>query len=188
MSLRNPDDKPRDEPAADDQHPSGAFPQDPSEFDSDPRVSFSQLDNRFILETEDGQEFEYDTALKRWVLTVRPSLASAVFIRGACTPGILPKAVADHCATYLQVDDALLEQQRQAYKVEGVDEDESVTSSQLKKKRKHGEDVRSLSLPIDQNCSITNSNMAFSRRMGRKRRRRVSTQRCLSRQYPSIPR
>ncbi|BAE64123.1 unnamed protein product [Aspergillus oryzae RIB40] len=52
--------------------PEGAssnFPQDPSEFDSDPRISFSKLDDKFILETDDGQEFEYDTALKRWIPT-----------------------------------------------------------------------------------------------------------------------
>jgi HIV Tat-specific factor 1 len=49
----------------------GGFPIDPADFDSDPRISFSKLDNKFILETEDGQEFEYDTALKRWVQTVR---------------------------------------------------------------------------------------------------------------------
>jgi hypothetical protein len=54
--------------------------------------------------------------------------------------------VTDHSTASLQVDDALLEQQRQAYKVEGVEEDESVTRSQLKKKRKNGEDVRSLFL------------------------------------------
>jgi hypothetical protein len=35
-----------------------------------------------------------------------------------------------------QVDDALLEQQREAYKVQGVDNDEVVTKQQLKKKRK----------------------------------------------------
>lgn len=46
------------------------FPQDPSEFNSDPRISFSKLDDRFILETEDGQEFVYDSVLKRWVQTV----------------------------------------------------------------------------------------------------------------------
>jgi HIV Tat-specific factor 1 len=46
------------------------FPSDPSEFDSDPRISFSKLDQKFILETEDGQEFEYDSALKRWIPTV----------------------------------------------------------------------------------------------------------------------
>jgi hypothetical protein len=47
-----------------------AFPQDPAEFDSDPRISFSMLDNKFILETDDGQEFEYDTGIKRWVQKV----------------------------------------------------------------------------------------------------------------------
>ena len=48
----------------------GGFPQDPAEFDSDPRISFSKLDNKFILETEDGQEYVYDTVLKRWIPTV----------------------------------------------------------------------------------------------------------------------
>ncbi|KAL1862157.1 hypothetical protein Plec18170_000981 [Paecilomyces lecythidis] len=101
MSLRNPDER---APApAPNQAPTADFPRDPEDFDSDPRISFSKLDNKFILETEDGQEFEYDTALKRWVQTV---------------------------------DDELLEQQRQAYKVEGVDEDETVTAQQLRKKRK----------------------------------------------------
>ncbi|KAL4892189.1 hypothetical protein BDV59DRAFT_180266 [Aspergillus ambiguus] len=51
-----------------------SFPQDPSEFDSDPRISFSKLDDQFILETEDGQEFRYDTVLKRWILTVDEDL------------------------------------------------------------------------------------------------------------------
>ncbi|KAJ9292548.1 hypothetical protein DTO271G3_8705 [Paecilomyces variotii] len=101
MSLRNPDE--RAPVPAPDQAPAADFPRDPEEFDSDPRISFSKLDNKFILETEDGQEFEYDTALKRWVQTV---------------------------------DDELLEQQRQAYKVEGVDEEETVSAQQLRKKRK----------------------------------------------------
>lgn len=46
------------------------FPRSPSQFDDDPRISFSKLDNRYILETEDGAEFEYDSALKRWVASV----------------------------------------------------------------------------------------------------------------------
>ena len=46
------------------------FPTDPSEFDSDPRISFSRLDDRFVLETGDGQEYEYNGVLKRWVLSV----------------------------------------------------------------------------------------------------------------------
>ncbi|PYH99383.1 putative nuclear mRNA splicing factor-associated protein [Aspergillus ellipticus CBS 707.79] len=83
--------------------PAGSFPQDPSEFDSDPRISFSKLDNRFILETEEGQEYVYDTILKRWIPTV---------------------------------DDDLLRQQQEAYKVHGVDESEEITAAYLKKKRK----------------------------------------------------
>jgi HIV Tat-specific factor 1 len=76
MSLRNPDARAApDEPisaggAGGAGAGAGGFPQDPSEFDSDPRISFSKLDNKFILETEDGQEFEYDSALKRWVQAV----------------------------------------------------------------------------------------------------------------------
>lgn len=46
------------------------FPQSPSSFDADPRVSFSKLDNTFILETEEGNEFEWDTTLKRWIPVV----------------------------------------------------------------------------------------------------------------------
>lgn len=70
METRNPNDG---EPG-----PLASFPKDPAEFDSDPRISFSKLDDKFILEAEDGQEYEYDTALKRWILTVcahSPSLA-----------------------------------------------------------------------------------------------------------------
>ncbi|RHZ69679.1 hypothetical protein CDV55_108065 [Aspergillus turcosus] len=83
--------------------PFSNLPQDPAEFDSDPRISFSKLDNKFILETEDGQEFEYDTVFKRWIPTV---------------------------------DDDLLQQQQEAYKIQGVDENEQVTAQQLRKKRK----------------------------------------------------
>lgn len=60
------------------------FPTDPNDFDSDPRISFSKLDNKFILETEDGQEFEYDSAIKRWVHQVRllrPSCALRISLR-----------------------------------------------------------------------------------------------------------
>jgi hypothetical protein len=56
--------------------PSRNFPQDPSEFDSDPRISFSKLDDKFILETDDGQEFVFDSVIKRWVRTVWTLLAA----------------------------------------------------------------------------------------------------------------
>ena len=48
-----------------------SFPQNVEDFESDPRVSFWKLDNKYILETEDGQEYEYDEKLKRWVQAVR---------------------------------------------------------------------------------------------------------------------
>ncbi|KAI4203720.1 MAG: hypothetical protein LQ346_001730 [Caloplaca aetnensis] len=86
-----------------------SFPTNPADFDADDRISFSKLDNKFILETEDGQEFEFDDALKRWV----PSL-----------------------------DNALLEQQRQAYAVQGVDESEPAGPQKKKRKQEYvnGED------------------------------------------------
>ncbi|EXJ82145.1 hypothetical protein A1O1_08214 [Capronia coronata CBS 617.96] len=90
---------------ADEEHPEeglrSGFPQSPSSFDADPRVSFSKLDNKFILETEEG-EFEWDIALKRWI----PVL-----------------------------DQSLLEQQSEIYKVPGVDE--NAAQARDKKKRKH---------------------------------------------------
>lgn len=49
-----------------------SFPQNPEDFDADPRISFSKLDNKFILELDDEHEYEYDDALKRWVPVVRP--------------------------------------------------------------------------------------------------------------------
>ena len=50
--------------------PKSSFPQNPEEFDADPRVSFSKLVDKFILETDDGQEYEFDDVLKRWVPVV----------------------------------------------------------------------------------------------------------------------
>lgn len=49
--------------------PSG-FPQSPSEFDADPRIAFSRVDEKFLLETEEGTEFEWDNALRRWIPVV----------------------------------------------------------------------------------------------------------------------
>ncbi|KAK2858372.1 hypothetical protein FQN49_004803 [Arthroderma sp. PD_2] len=88
--------------------PPSTFPR-PEDFDTDPRVSFSKLDNKYILETDNGEEFTYDDALKRWI----PSL-----------------------------DESLMEQQREAYKIQGVDEEEPANFKALqeKKKRKHNND------------------------------------------------
>ncbi|KAJ9486212.1 hypothetical protein VN97_g7136 [Penicillium thymicola] len=47
-----------------------SFPTDVAEFDSDPRISFSKLDNSFLLETSDGREFLWNSILKRWVESV----------------------------------------------------------------------------------------------------------------------
>lgn len=47
-----------------------SFPQTPEQFDDDPRISFSKLDQKWILEADDGTEFEWDQALKRWIPSV----------------------------------------------------------------------------------------------------------------------
>ncbi|KAL9587309.1 MAG: hypothetical protein Q9212_000356 [Teloschistes hypoglaucus] len=96
--------------------PRSNFPTNAEDFDADDRISFSKLDNKFILEANDGQEFEFDNALKRWV----PAL-----------------------------DNALLEQQRQAYAVQGVDENEPAQPHKKKRKQEYvnGEDVR-IPLPL----------------------------------------
>lgn len=47
--------------------PALSFPTDPAEFDSDHRISFSRLDNKFVAVQDDGSEFEFDTQLKRWI-------------------------------------------------------------------------------------------------------------------------
>ncbi|KAI5296705.1 hypothetical protein KEM55_005726, partial [Ascosphaera atra] len=80
------------------------FPKSPSQFDQDYRVSYSQMDGKWILEADDGSEYHWDSDLRRWVVSV---------------------------------DDELLEQQRQAYKVEGVDENaDTIESIKQKRKRK----------------------------------------------------
>ncbi|KAI9777808.1 MAG: hypothetical protein M1816_004408 [Peltula sp. TS41687] len=51
-----------------------SFPQTPEQFDQDDRISFSKLDQKWILEADDGTEFEWDQALKRWI----PSMDEAL--------------------------------------------------------------------------------------------------------------
>lgn len=53
---------------------SSPFPTNPEEFDSDDRISFSKLDNKFLLVLEDGTEFEFDDAIKRWIPVVDEAL------------------------------------------------------------------------------------------------------------------
>ncbi|KAI1368047.1 hypothetical protein F5Y08DRAFT_297031 [Xylaria arbuscula] len=50
------------------------FPTDPQEFDSDERISFSRLDNKFIGVLDDGSEFEWDVQLKRWIPSIDEEL------------------------------------------------------------------------------------------------------------------
>ena len=50
--------------------PQSSFPRSPSAFDADERISFSKVDEKFILETAEGTEFEWDNALRRWIPAV----------------------------------------------------------------------------------------------------------------------
>lgn len=51
------------------------FPTNPEEFDSDERISFSKLDNKFLLVQPDGTEYEFDDAIKRWIPIIDEALA-----------------------------------------------------------------------------------------------------------------
>lgn len=44
------------------------LPTNVQEFDSDDRISFSKLDDKFIAVHDDGEEYEFNPELKRWVL------------------------------------------------------------------------------------------------------------------------
>ncbi|KAF4633817.1 hypothetical protein G7Y89_g4312 [Cudoniella acicularis] len=56
------------------EHGASAFPTNPEEFDADDRISFSKLDNKFLLVQDDGTEFEFDDAIKRWIPVVDEAL------------------------------------------------------------------------------------------------------------------
>mgnify|MGYP001607262143 CR=1 len=87
-----------------------SFPIDPQAFDADDRISYSKLDQKFLLVADDGSEYEFDDALRRWI----PVL-----------------------------DDELAQQQQAAYKVQGVDEEETVEDMRRKRKKEYvnGEEV-----------------------------------------------
>ncbi|KAL1644758.1 hypothetical protein SLS58_004223 [Diplodia intermedia] len=55
-------------------NPRNAFPTTREEFDADDRISWSKADDKFILEEANGNEWEFDDRLKRWVPTVDKDL------------------------------------------------------------------------------------------------------------------
>jgi HIV Tat-specific factor 1 len=52
-----------------------SFPTNVEDFDSDDRISFSKLDNKFLLVQDDGSEFEFDDVIKRWIPLLDEALA-----------------------------------------------------------------------------------------------------------------
>lgn len=81
-----------------------SFPLDPQTFDADERISFSTLDKKFLIVDDNGDEYEFDEALKRWVPII---------------------------------DEELAAQQAAAYKIAGVDEEETV--EQIRKRKREEE-------------------------------------------------
>lgn len=51
-----------------------SFPTNREEFDQDERISYSKLDNKYIAVQDDGTEYEFDEALKRWIPMVDEAL------------------------------------------------------------------------------------------------------------------
>ncbi|KAF2430541.1 putative nuclear mRNA splicing factor-associated protein [Tothia fuscella] len=96
------------------------FPHEEAEFGNDDRISFSKLDNKFILEDDDGSEWGFDANIGKWVPVV---------------------------------DEALLQQQQQAYAVEGVDEEETAEAA-LKKRKQADRDAEEVPVKERQNTAI----------------------------------
>ncbi|KAL9086354.1 MAG: hypothetical protein Q9165_007140 [Trypethelium subeluteriae] len=86
-----------------------AFPRTIYDFENDPRVSFSKLDNKYILEDDDGSEWEWQG-------------------------GVGPNADLGEGRWLPLVDADLLEQQQQAYAAPEASEKPDTTNE---KKRKH---------------------------------------------------
>lgn len=57
-----------------------AFPKLQEQFGEDPRVSYSKLDGKWILEDEDGSEWEFNDSLMRWMPSVRKANAKFEFL------------------------------------------------------------------------------------------------------------
>jgi len=60
------------------------FPHTREEFAEDERVSFSKEINRFILEAEDGTEWEFNEPLGRWQEAVSVHLVSDLCGEATC--------------------------------------------------------------------------------------------------------
>ncbi|KAI5819849.1 nuclear mRNA splicing factor-associated protein [Pyronema omphalodes] len=99
------------------------FPTSIEEFQNDPRISWSRLDNKWSLETEEGAEWHFEEALKRWVPVLDESLAEqqqkAYAIAGVdeSEPAVKPK-----------------EKKRKNYTGEGEDADEAEEKAKKKAK------------------------------------------------------
>ncbi|KAI9661506.1 MAG: hypothetical protein M1831_003028 [Alyxoria varia] len=102
------------------------FPKDTADFEQDPRVSYSRADENWILEDDDGTEFE-------WV-----------------TSG----ANGGHWTQTL--DESLIEQQRSAYAVPGVDENAPVQPPKKRKTSSSQQDDQATAAPSNKKAKNAN--------------------------------
>ena len=47
------------------------FPQDEADFESDVRVSFDKLNDKWVLEDDNGKEYEWVANIRKWIESVR---------------------------------------------------------------------------------------------------------------------
>lgn len=47
------------------------FPTDPAEFDDDSRIAYSHPNKTYLLEDENGEEWEWLPSVSKWSKTVR---------------------------------------------------------------------------------------------------------------------
>lgn len=58
------------------------FPKTLDQFQTDPRVSWSKLDNKWVLEDDKGDEWEFDETHERWIPSVRAHTSTSNIIHG----------------------------------------------------------------------------------------------------------
>lgn len=49
------------------------FPEDPDSFNDDDRIAWSNADKTYILQDENGEEWEWKESVRKWISSVRTS-------------------------------------------------------------------------------------------------------------------
>lgn len=135
-----------------------AFPQEPEAFADDDRVSFSRESKSYILEDDEGNEWEWLEGPQKWSKTVRflpscPSLSNSPMDRlwpayiSRCKFAMrflsCPRPQTSNFIPWKQMDEEAVKRQAEIYKVAGVDEDEPALIPAKKRKESALEEVSS---------------------------------------------